>query len=164
MKLFVAIILTAVLAFVSGLYLPWWSIVIAAFLTALLVHQRAGRAFLSGFVGIFILWAFLAWWIDMKNQGILSKKMAELFHLGTSSILIILVIGAVAGWLAGQIVRGMGFGLIGNIVVGIVGAFIAGWLLPRIGIVIGGGMLGSIINATIGAVVLLVIVGLIRRG
>jgi len=48
------------------------------------------------------------------------------------AILIILIIGAVAGWLAGQIVRGMGFGLIGNIVVGIVGAFIAGWLLPRI--------------------------------
>jgi len=79
------------------------------------------------------------------------------------ALLIILVIGAVAGWLAGQIVRGMGFGLIGNIVVGIVGAFIAGWLLPRIGIVIGGGMLGSIINATIGAVVLLVIVGLFKR-
>jgi uncharacterized membrane protein YeaQ/YmgE (transglycosylase-associated protein family) len=80
------------------------------------------------------------------------------------ALLIILVIGAVAGWLAGQIVRGMGFGLIGNIVVGIVGAFIAGWLLPRIGIVIGGGMIASIINATIGAVVLLVILGLIRRG
>ena len=57
----------------------------------------------------------------------------------------------------------MGFGLIGNIVVGIVGAFIAGWLLPRIGIVIGGGIVASIINATIGAVVLLVILGLIRR-
>jgi uncharacterized membrane protein YeaQ/YmgE (transglycosylase-associated protein family) len=84
--------------------------------------------------------------------------------MALEAILIILVIGAVAGWLAGQIVRGMGFGLIGNIVVGIVGAFIAGWLLPRLGIVIGGGMLGSIINATIGAVVLLVIVGLIRRG
>ena len=79
------------------------------------------------------------------------------------AILIILVIGAVAGWLAGQIVRGMGFGLIGNIVVGIVGAFIAGWLLPRIGIVIGGGIVASIINATIGAVVLLVIIGLIKR-
>jgi uncharacterized membrane protein YeaQ/YmgE (transglycosylase-associated protein family) len=83
--------------------------------------------------------------------------------MALEAILIILVIGAVAGWLAGQIVRGMGFGLIGNIVVGIVGAFIAGWLLPRIGIVIGGGMLGSIINATIGAVVLLVIIGLIKR-
>ena len=83
--------------------------------------------------------------------------------MALEAILIILIIGAVAGWLAGQIVRGMGFGLIGNIVVGIVGAFIAGWLLPRIGIVIGGGILGSIINATIGAVVLLVIIGLIKR-
>ena len=80
------------------------------------------------------------------------------------ALLVILIVGAVAGWLAGLIVRGMGFGLIGNIVVGIVGAFIAGWLLPRIGIVIGGGMIASIINATIGAVVLLVILGLIRRG
>ena len=79
------------------------------------------------------------------------------------ALLVILIVGAVAGWLAGLIVRGMGFGLIGNIVVGIVGAFIAGWLLPRIGIVIGGGMIASIINATIGAVVLLVILGLIRR-
>jgi uncharacterized membrane protein YeaQ/YmgE (transglycosylase-associated protein family) len=79
------------------------------------------------------------------------------------AILIILIVGAVAGWLAGLIVRGMGFGLIGNIVVGIVGALIAGWLLPQIGIVIGGGMIASIINATIGAVVLLVILGLIKR-
>ena len=84
--------------------------------------------------------------------------------MALEAILIIVIIGAVAGWLAGQIVRGMGLGLIGNIVVGIVGAFIAGWLLPQIGIVIGGGMLGAIINATIGAVVLLVILGLIRRG
>lgn len=79
------------------------------------------------------------------------------------AIIIILIIGAVAGWLAGQIVRGMGFGLIGNIVVGIVGAFIAAWLLPQLGIAIGSGMVRSIINATIGAVILLVIVGLIKR-
>jgi uncharacterized membrane protein YeaQ/YmgE (transglycosylase-associated protein family) len=83
--------------------------------------------------------------------------------MAVEAILIILIIGAVAGWLAGQIVRGMGFGLIGNIVVGIVGAFIANWLLPQIGIVIGGGMIASIINATIGAVVLLIIIGLIKR-
>jgi uncharacterized membrane protein YeaQ/YmgE (transglycosylase-associated protein family) len=57
----------------------------------------------------------------------------------------------------------MGFGLIGNIIVGIVGALIANWLLPRLGILIGGGMIASIINATIGAVILLVIVGLIKR-
>src|SRR3954465_3716537 len=95
------------------------------------------------------------------GRGSLPRRGRNVMAL--EAILIIIVIGAVAGWLAGQIVRGMGFGLIGNIVVGIVGAFIAGWLLPRIGIVIGGGMVGSIINATIGAVVLLVIIGLIRR-
>jgi uncharacterized membrane protein YeaQ/YmgE (transglycosylase-associated protein family) len=79
------------------------------------------------------------------------------------SLIVFLVIGAVAGWLAGQIVRGMGFGLIGNIVVGIVGAFIAGWLLPQVGIAIGGGIVAAIINALIGAVILLVILGLIKR-
>jgi len=84
--------------------------------------------------------------------------------MGVETLIIWLIVGAVAGWLAGLIVKGMGFGLIGNIVVGIVGAFIAGWLLPRLGIAIGGGMIASIINATIGAVILLVILGLIRRG
>jgi uncharacterized membrane protein YeaQ/YmgE (transglycosylase-associated protein family) len=79
------------------------------------------------------------------------------------ALIIFLIIGAVAGWLAGLIVKGIGFGLIGNIVVGIVGAFIAGWLLPRIGIAIGGGLIAAIINATIGAVVLLVILGFIKR-
>jgi uncharacterized membrane protein YeaQ/YmgE (transglycosylase-associated protein family) len=78
-------------------------------------------------------------------------------------LLIWLVVGAVAGWLAGLIVKGYGFGLIGNIVVGIVGAVIAGWLLPRVGIIVVGGIVAEIINATIGAVILLVVVGLIRR-
>jgi uncharacterized membrane protein YeaQ/YmgE (transglycosylase-associated protein family) len=79
------------------------------------------------------------------------------------SLIILLVVGAIAGWLAGVIVKGYGFGLIGNIVVGIVGAVVAGWLLPRLGIAIGGGYIAWIINAVIGAVILLVIIGLIRR-
>ena len=78
-------------------------------------------------------------------------------------LLIILVVGAIAGWLAGQIMRGTGFGLIWNIVIGLVGALIGGWLLPRLGIIIGGGILAAIINATIGAVILLAIVGLVQR-
>jgi uncharacterized membrane protein YeaQ/YmgE (transglycosylase-associated protein family) len=78
-------------------------------------------------------------------------------------LIIWLVVGAIAGWLAGLIVKGYGFGLIGNIVVGIVGAVIAGWLLPRLGIVIGTGIIAAIINAMIGAIILLVIIGLIRR-
>ena len=79
------------------------------------------------------------------------------------AIIIWLIIGAIAGWAAGQVVKGYGFGLIGNIVVGIVGAVMAGWLLQQLGILIGGGILAAIINAIIGAVILLVLVGMIRR-
>src|SRR4029078_1343908 len=74
-----------------------------------------------------------------------------------------LIVGAIAGWLAGLIVKGYGFGLIGNIVVGIVGAVIAGWLLPKIGLEVGVGFVAALVNAVIGAVILLVILGLIRR-
>ena len=80
-------------------------------------------------------------------------------------VLIFLLIGAIAGWLAGLIVRGFGFGLLGNIVIGIIGAFLAGWLLPALGIgfVIISPIVTSIVYAMIGAVVLLVIIGLIKR-
>ena len=78
-------------------------------------------------------------------------------------LIIFLLIGAIAGWLAGQIVRGYGFCLIGNIVVGIVGAFIAGWLFPRLGVGLPFGTIGQILSAAIGAVILLVIIGLFRK-
>ena len=83
--------------------------------------------------------------------------------MGIESLLVFIIIGAIAGWLAGLIVKGYGFGLIGNIIVGIVGAFIAGWLFPRIGFSIGGGILASIIHATIGAIILLVLVKVLKR-
>ena len=79
------------------------------------------------------------------------------------ALLIWLAIGAIAGWLAGTIMKGGGFGLVGDIVVGIVGAAIAGWLLPRLGIVIGGGIIGAIINAVIGACILLFVIRLVKR-
>jgi len=78
-------------------------------------------------------------------------------------LLILLDVGAIAGWLAGVIMKGYGFGLIGNIIVGILGAVIAGWLLPRLGISLGAGYISWIINAVIGAVILLFVIGLIRR-
>jgi uncharacterized membrane protein YeaQ/YmgE (transglycosylase-associated protein family) len=78
-------------------------------------------------------------------------------------ILAALIIGAIAGWLAGLMVRGAGFGLIGNIVVGIIGALVAGWVLPELGIVLASGLLGSILDATVGAVIVLVILSLIKR-
>jgi uncharacterized membrane protein YeaQ/YmgE (transglycosylase-associated protein family) len=79
------------------------------------------------------------------------------------ALVIWLVIGAVAGWLAGQIMEGYGFGLIGNMVVGIVGALIAGWLLPKLGFVLMGGVVAAIINAVIGAVVLLAAMGFVKK-
>jgi len=81
-----------------------------------------------------------------------------------TALIIALVVGAIAGWLAGLVVQGTGFGLIGDIVVGILGALIASYLFPKLGIslAIGGGLLGAIILAFIGAVILLVIVKVIK--
>jgi uncharacterized membrane protein YeaQ/YmgE (transglycosylase-associated protein family) len=79
------------------------------------------------------------------------------------SFIIWIVVGAIAGWLAGMVVKGGGFGLIGDIVVGIVGAVIAGWLLPQLGIALGSGFVAAVIDAFIGAVILLVILRLIKR-
>jgi uncharacterized membrane protein YeaQ/YmgE (transglycosylase-associated protein family) len=79
------------------------------------------------------------------------------------SLIIFLLIGAVAGWLAGVIVKGYGFGLIGNIVVGVIGSFIGGWLFGHFGLLRGGGILSTLIGATVGAVILLFLLRLIRR-
>lgn len=83
--------------------------------------------------------------------------------MSTESLVIWLIVGGVAGWLAGLIVRGGGFGLIGNIIVGIIGSFIGGWLFNYFGIIADGGIFGAIIGATAGAVVLLFLASLVRR-
>jgi uncharacterized membrane protein YeaQ/YmgE (transglycosylase-associated protein family) len=80
-----------------------------------------------------------------------------------TGLIIWLIIGAIAGWLAGVIVKGAGFGLLGNIVLGIIGAIVAGWLFPRLGIVIGSGFIADVISAAIGAIIVLVIVVLVKR-
>jgi uncharacterized membrane protein YeaQ/YmgE (transglycosylase-associated protein family) len=74
-----------------------------------------------------------------------------------------LIIGAIAGWLAGSLMKGGGFGLLGDIVVGILGAVVGGWLFGFLGIGLGGGLIGSIITATIGAVILIAILRAIKR-
>jgi uncharacterized membrane protein YeaQ/YmgE (transglycosylase-associated protein family) len=85
-------------------------------------------------------------------------------RLSSESLLVILFVGLIAGWLAGKIVRGTGFGIIGDIVVGVAGAFVASWLFPRLGIHLGTGLVREIIYSAIGAVLLLLIVRLIRTG
>jgi uncharacterized membrane protein YeaQ/YmgE (transglycosylase-associated protein family) len=92
----------------------------------------------------------------MQNQEF------AIVHLASQSILIILVIGLVSGWLAGLIVQGTGLGIVGDIVVGIIGAFIGTWLLPQLNIHLGVGVASEIINATAGAIVLLIAVKLVR--
>jgi uncharacterized membrane protein YeaQ/YmgE (transglycosylase-associated protein family) len=81
-------------------------------------------------------------------------------HLSNESLIAIIVVGIVAGWLAGNIVSGGGYGLVGDLIVGVIGAFIGDWLLPRLGIHLGTGIVALIVNATLGAIVLLVILRL----
>ncbi|MDB5569611.1 MAG: Transglycosylase-associated protein [Hyphomicrobiales bacterium] len=90
-------------------------------------------------------------------------------NMSGESLLVIIIVGVLAGWLAGQIVRGSGFGLVGDLAIGIVGAFIGSWLLPQVGVRLGAGMVNAVVNATIGAILLLLILRVLngartRRG
>jgi len=84
--------------------------------------------------------------------------------LSNESIIVILFVGLIAGWLAGKIVRGTGFGIIGDILVGIAGALVASLLFPKLGIHLGSGLVSEIIYSAIGAIILLLIVRLVRGG
>ena len=102
-KFLLAVLSTLLVAFSLGLYLPWWSIAFAGFGVALLIPQKPLLAFLSGFVALFLLWGALAFWIDQQNQGILSRKVSQLFPLQGSSLLLILITA-----LLGALVAGLG--------------------------------------------------------
>jgi uncharacterized membrane protein YeaQ/YmgE (transglycosylase-associated protein family) len=84
-------------------------------------------------------------------------------YLSNEHLLVILVVGIIAGWVAGKVVRGTGFGLIGDLLVGVVGAFIASLLFPRLGIHLGTGFVSEIVYSALGAIILLLIIGLFRR-
>jgi uncharacterized membrane protein YeaQ/YmgE (transglycosylase-associated protein family) len=97
-----------------------------------------------------------------KQPGI-DSTFSEDLTMDPTSLIIFLLIGAAAGWIAGLLMRGGGFGLLGNIVVGIVGAVVGGFLFGLVGVSAGGGLLGSLVTAVIGAAVLLFVVGLIKK-
>jgi hypothetical protein len=103
MKFITAVFLTAFLAFSMGLFtsMPWWTFVVTSFLVALGVHQKVGKAFLSGFLGLFLLWAILALMKDMANEHILSLKVAKILPLGGSYWVLILVTGVIGGLVSG---------------------------------------------------------------
>jgi uncharacterized membrane protein YeaQ/YmgE (transglycosylase-associated protein family) len=83
-------------------------------------------------------------------------------HLSNESLLVIILVGLVAGWLAGMVIRGSGFGLIGDVIVGWLGALIGHWLLPRLHIYLGTGIVAMIMNALIGAIILLIVIRLLN--
>jgi len=101
MKFIVSILLIALLSFAAGLYLGWWSLALAAFTVAALIPQKPWKAYLSGFLGLLLLWGGLATWIDIRNQHILSQKLAQVLPLGGSYFLLILITALVAAIVAG---------------------------------------------------------------
>jgi hypothetical protein len=101
MRFLLSVSLILVFAFIAGLYLPWWSIALISFLVLLLIPQSIGISFLAGFISIFLLWAGLALIIDIKNESILSQKIAALFSLGEASFLLILITGLLGGLVSG---------------------------------------------------------------
>ena len=101
MKFLTSILLTALLSFVLGLYLPWWSLAIAAFIVAAMIFQKPWHSFLSGFLGLFILWFIFASAVNTSNNGLLSQKVASIFPLGGSTFLLILLTALVGAIVAG---------------------------------------------------------------
>src|SRR4051812_42526856 len=104
MKIITAIVLTAFLAFVVGVYssLPWWSFAITSLVVAIAIHQRPGKAFLAGFLGLFLLWAIMALLKDAANDHVLATKVAAILPLGGSYLVLILVTGVVGGLVSGM--------------------------------------------------------------
>ncbi|MBS1586233.1 MAG: hypothetical protein JSS82_11885 [Bacteroidetes bacterium] len=101
MRFVSTILITATIAFLLTMSLPWWMVAVAAFIVALLLPQRLGRSFLSGFLGIFLFWLVYALLRDVANDHILSTRMAKLFFHVPGSFLFLCVAALVGGLVGG---------------------------------------------------------------
>ena len=101
MKFFISLILTVFLSFGACLYLPWWSIAIAAFLVAALIPQRPGRAFITGFIALLLLWGGLSFWLSNRNDHILAHKISMVVLKMDDPYLLIACCGLIGGLVAG---------------------------------------------------------------
>lgn len=103
MKIISAIVITGFLAYVLGVYssFPWWSFAITSLVVSVSIHQKPGKAFLSGFLGLFLLWAVMALVKDAANEHLLSSKVAHILPLGGSYLVLILVTGIIGGLVSG---------------------------------------------------------------
>jgi hypothetical protein len=102
MKFIVSVLLTALLSFTAGLYLPWWSIALCAFIVSVLILQSPLKSFLAGFSAGFLLWLIFSWVLDSANNHILSHKIAAIFPLGGVSFLLILITALIGGLVSGM--------------------------------------------------------------
>ena len=100
-KFFVTTALIALLSFVFGLFFPWWTIAVAAFIVSALIPQKPVNAFFAGFLALFLLWGLLAFVIDSYNENILSARVAELLYLQGSSIALVIVTALIGGLVGG---------------------------------------------------------------
>jgi hypothetical protein len=101
MKFIISFLLTALLSFAFCLFLPWWSIAIAAFLVAALIPQKPGKAFLTGFTALFVLWGLLSFWISSKNEHLLAQKVSQLILNMDNPVLLILATALIGSLVAG---------------------------------------------------------------
>ena len=101
MKFITSLILTALLSFAACLFLPWWSIAIAAFIVAVLIPQQAGKAFLTGFLALFILWGGLSFWISNSNEHLLAHKVSMLILKMDNPYVLMLATALIGALVAG---------------------------------------------------------------
>lgn len=101
MKFFVSVVTIAILSFVAGLYFPWWGIAIIAFVVSLFISQKPGLSFWSGFIGIFLLWGLLSFFINSANNSILANRIGGVLGIGEHPFLLICITGLVGGLVAG---------------------------------------------------------------
>ena len=101
MKFLVSTIMVALLSLAAGMFLPWWSIALAAFLVIFIIKLSPLPAFFSGFLGVFICWSLVALFRDIANEGVLSVKIAQIFPLGGSAALLIFITALVGGIVGG---------------------------------------------------------------
>lgn len=101
MKFFIAAFLTALTSFLACLYLPWWTIAIAAFVIAVMIPQKPHRAFITGFLALFLLWGSLAFLISRANEHFLAKKISLVILKTDSHFLLIFITAMIGALVAG---------------------------------------------------------------
>jgi hypothetical protein len=101
MKFFISFILTVLLSFALCLFLPWWSIAVAACLVAALIPQRPGKAFITAFIALFLLWGGLSFWMSNSNDHILAHKVSQLILKMDNPVLLVLVTALIGALVAG---------------------------------------------------------------